>query len=147
MSQALPSIASLTSSLSPAEQSPIRLAQHPDSREARDSGNWSISQSKRKCQRTKPLVLTRRPCPFQHAVFALPPSLTRLQILQACPIPWVCNCRTSSMTTMRLRVIRYQTLRRRHDTPLACRPGSRCVAFAWWSGSYLIRRSQILYPR
>lgn len=41
--QPLPSIASLTSSLSTTEQSPIRLS---DAREARDSGNWSISQSK-----------------------------------------------------------------------------------------------------
>lgn len=46
--QVLPSIASLTSNLS-AEQSPARLRQHSESREARDSGNWSISQSKRKC--------------------------------------------------------------------------------------------------
>ncbi|KAF2187007.1 hypothetical protein K469DRAFT_725627 [Zopfia rhizophila CBS 207.26] len=44
--QALPSIASLTSTLSPAEQSPVRLRQHSEAREARDSGNWSISQSK-----------------------------------------------------------------------------------------------------
>ncbi|KAJ8117274.1 hypothetical protein OPT61_g1481 [Boeremia exigua] len=44
--QALPSIASLTSSLSPSEQSPVRFRQHSESREARDSGNWSISQSK-----------------------------------------------------------------------------------------------------
>ncbi|KAF2467521.1 uncharacterized protein BDR25DRAFT_63218 [Lindgomyces ingoldianus] len=44
--QALPSIASLTSTLSPSEQSPVRLRQHSEAREARDSGNWSISQSK-----------------------------------------------------------------------------------------------------
>lgn len=41
--QALPSIASLTSTLSPAEQSPVHLRHQS---EARDSGNWSISQSK-----------------------------------------------------------------------------------------------------
>jgi hypothetical protein len=46
-SQALPSIASLTSNLSPSEQSPVRLRQHSESCDARDSGNWSISQSKR----------------------------------------------------------------------------------------------------
>ncbi|KAF2682448.1 hypothetical protein K458DRAFT_58941 [Lentithecium fluviatile CBS 122367] len=45
-SQALPSIASLTNNLSPAEQSPVRLRQHSESCDARDSGNWSISQSK-----------------------------------------------------------------------------------------------------
>ncbi|KAF3001549.1 hypothetical protein E8E13_009677 [Curvularia kusanoi] len=44
--QALPSIASLTSSLSPSEQSPVRFRQQSEAREARDSGNWSISQSK-----------------------------------------------------------------------------------------------------
>ncbi|OAL55680.1 hypothetical protein IQ07DRAFT_174873 [Pyrenochaeta sp. DS3sAY3a] len=44
--QALPSIASLTSSLSPESQSPVRLRQHSEAREVRDSGNWSISQSK-----------------------------------------------------------------------------------------------------
>ncbi|UPX11645.1 uncharacterized protein EKO05_0002239 [Ascochyta rabiei] len=44
--QALPSIASLTNSLSPSEQSPVRFRQHSESREARDSGSWSISQSK-----------------------------------------------------------------------------------------------------
>ncbi|KAJ4287969.1 hypothetical protein N0V90_011984 [Kalmusia sp. IMI 367209] len=44
VSQALPSIASLTSNLT-AEQSPVRLRQHSESREARDSGNWSISQN------------------------------------------------------------------------------------------------------
>ncbi|KAH8733041.1 hypothetical protein GQ44DRAFT_17413 [Phaeosphaeriaceae sp. PMI808] len=44
--QALPSIASLTSSLSPTEQSPVRLRHQSEAREARDSGNWSISQSK-----------------------------------------------------------------------------------------------------
>ena len=47
--QALPSIASLTNSLSPSEQSPVRLRQHSEAREVRDSGNWSISQSKREC--------------------------------------------------------------------------------------------------
>ncbi|KAL1603540.1 hypothetical protein SLS60_005128 [Paraconiothyrium brasiliense] len=45
LSQALPSIASLTNNL-PAEQSPVRLRQPSESREIRDSGNWSISQSK-----------------------------------------------------------------------------------------------------
>ncbi|KAL5379425.1 hypothetical protein DPSP01_008491 [Paraphaeosphaeria sporulosa] len=45
LSQALPSIASLTSNLSP-DQSPARLRQQSESREARDSGNWSVSQSK-----------------------------------------------------------------------------------------------------
>ncbi|KAH7123923.1 hypothetical protein B0J11DRAFT_325515 [Dendryphion nanum] len=40
--QPLPSIASLTNSLPTAEHSPARLSD----REARDSGNWSISQSK-----------------------------------------------------------------------------------------------------
>ncbi|CAO2656709.1 Nn.00g055120.m01.CDS01 [Neocucurbitaria sp. VM-36] len=44
--QALPSIASLTSTLSPSEQSPVRLRQQSEAREVRDSGNWSISQSK-----------------------------------------------------------------------------------------------------
>ncbi|KAF1999447.1 hypothetical protein P154DRAFT_225871 [Amniculicola lignicola CBS 123094] len=45
--QALPSIASLTSTLTPSEQSPVRLKQqHVDARDARDSGNWSVSQSK-----------------------------------------------------------------------------------------------------
>ena len=44
-SQALPSIASLTGTLAHPEQSPVRLRQPS---EARDSGNWSISQSKRK---------------------------------------------------------------------------------------------------
>lgn len=43
--QALPSIASLTNNLS-TEQSPARLHQPSDAREARDSGNWSVSQSK-----------------------------------------------------------------------------------------------------
>ena len=47
--QALPSIASLTSSLSPSDRSPGRLRQPSEPREVRDSGNWSISQSKRKC--------------------------------------------------------------------------------------------------
>ncbi|KAL6711833.1 hypothetical protein ACN47E_002876 [Coniothyrium glycines] len=44
--QALPSIASLTNTLSPSEQSPVRLRQKSEAREVRDSGNWSISQSK-----------------------------------------------------------------------------------------------------
>ncbi|KAF2013111.1 hypothetical protein BU24DRAFT_230347 [Aaosphaeria arxii CBS 175.79] len=44
--QALPSIASLTSNLTPSEQSPVRLRHQSEAREARDSGNWSISQSK-----------------------------------------------------------------------------------------------------
>ncbi|KAF2729671.1 hypothetical protein EJ04DRAFT_63583 [Polyplosphaeria fusca] len=44
--QALPSIASLTSTLTPSEQSPVKLRQHSEARDARDSGNWSISQSK-----------------------------------------------------------------------------------------------------
>jgi hypothetical protein len=50
--QALPSIASLTSSLHPAEQSPVRIQHQSEAREVRDSGNWSISQSKREypCQ-------------------------------------------------------------------------------------------------
>ncbi|KAF1912242.1 hypothetical protein BDU57DRAFT_542101 [Ampelomyces quisqualis] len=41
--QALPSIAALTSTLSPSEQSPVHISHQS---EARDSGNWSISQSK-----------------------------------------------------------------------------------------------------
>ncbi|ORX93695.1 hypothetical protein BCR34DRAFT_608482 [Clohesyomyces aquaticus] len=44
--QPLPSIASLTSTLPPSEQSPVHLRQQSEAREARDSGNWSISQSK-----------------------------------------------------------------------------------------------------
>lgn len=80
--QALPSIASLTSSLSPAEHSPVRFRQHSESREARDSGNWSISQSKREC----------------------PPSLALRHANADCvqtPLPflttWVYNFRQSSM--------------------------------------------------
>jgi hypothetical protein len=45
--QALPSIASLTSALTPAESSPVRLRHQSEACDARDSGNWSISQSKR----------------------------------------------------------------------------------------------------
>ena len=79
--QALPSIASLTSSLSPAEQSPVRFRQHSESREARDSGNWSISQSKRKCP--PPLALG-------HA------NADRGQTLLPFPTTWVYNFRQSS---------------------------------------------------
>ncbi|KAF2132641.1 hypothetical protein P153DRAFT_168994 [Dothidotthia symphoricarpi CBS 119687] len=43
-SQALPSIASLTSNLPSTEQSPVRHRPQSEAREARDSGNWSISQ-------------------------------------------------------------------------------------------------------
>ncbi|KAH7087206.1 hypothetical protein FB567DRAFT_61721 [Paraphoma chrysanthemicola] len=45
-SQVLPSITSLTNNLSPPEQSPVRLRHQSEARDARDSGNWSISQSK-----------------------------------------------------------------------------------------------------
>lgn len=51
--QALPSITSLTSTLT-SEQSPVRLRHQSDieARDARDSGNWSFSQSKREYSST-----------------------------------------------------------------------------------------------
>lgn len=45
----LPSIASLTNDLRHPDQSPGRLPHQSEAREARDSGNWSISQSQREC--------------------------------------------------------------------------------------------------
>jgi hypothetical protein len=63
--QALPSIASLTGQLPPSEQSPVHLRHQSDAREARDSGNWSVSQSKREFFLLSPLVVRTR-CPRLH---------------------------------------------------------------------------------
>jgi hypothetical protein len=51
---ALPPITSLTNTLSPSDQASNRVRQQSDAHDARDSGNWSVSQSKRQ----SPFALT-----------------------------------------------------------------------------------------
>lgn len=106
--QALPSIASLTSSLSPAEQSPVRLRQQSEAREARDSGNWSISQSKRKFHSFSPAPLLTDSSYWQSCN---PPANSFNQTRRAFRTRWACNYRLSSMPRTR-----------RHGTPCRRRP-------------------------
>lgn len=111
-SQALPSIASLTSSLSPSEQSPIRHSHHSEAREARDSGNWSISQgpSKREspCQA---FTLHQSDAGRSNACFQTHPQS---------PTPWACNYRQFSTPKTRPLVTRLPRHRPRLDIHLAC---------------------------
>jgi hypothetical protein len=112
--QALPSIASLTSSLSTAEQSPIRPNQHP---EARDSGNWSISQSKRECSCRLYSHDEARGCSVLLRHFAD----VHLQIHPPSPTtPWDCNCRPSSMPRTHRPVTRFLTRRLQLGILWAC---------------------------
>jgi hypothetical protein len=99
-SQALPSIASLTSNLAPSEQSAIRLKQQQvEAQDARDSGNWSISQSKRKHERS-PSLPAFFPCllalwPFCKSL------LTISQTRRPSRTPWDCNYIPSLMPKTR----------------------------------------------
>lgn len=113
--QALPSIASLTHSLSPSEQSPVRLRQHS---ETRDSGNWSISQSKRKQYPSPSPDQQLSPATSSQSCLAHSNKIT--QTRRACQTTWVCNYRL------------FSTLKTRHHATrclirllqLGTRPGS-----------------------
>lgn len=76
-SQALPSIASLTGTLAHPEQSPARLRQPS---EARDSGNWSIPQSKHSSGVSNTMglqlqtILNAEDCPSRNSVPDTPQS-------------------------------------------------------------------------
>jgi hypothetical protein len=45
--QSLPPLSQLTNRLPTAEHSPAQSRQHPEAAEVRDSGHWSLAQSKR----------------------------------------------------------------------------------------------------
>lgn len=69
--QSLPPLSSLTNGLSTADQTPVQSKQQLDNRDVRDSGNWSIAPSKRKCPKTAchvHAVLTCNPFPDSSTV-------------------------------------------------------------------------------
>ncbi|KAI4920598.1 hypothetical protein J4E85_009365 [Alternaria conjuncta] len=56
--QSLPPLSSLTNRLPTAEPTPAQPRQHSEAREVRDSGNWSLAQSKPGSVSMPALILT-----------------------------------------------------------------------------------------
>jgi hypothetical protein len=89
----LPSIASLTSGAALPEQSPAHLRQYSDTRESRDSGNWSISQtqSKREFDNYFFRVLLILDFRKVDGTFISIKLTVYRQTLQVFPTPWACT--------------------------------------------------------